>query len=588
MKWRDSAMTAPRSTGDIINYLRYRLTSLRGTLFIIGTLSLMAYPSLALGSGMLGSVANMRFEGPTDGISIQEFNSRATIYDLFGHVLFILGVITSALLFIFAVYTAVRSFRYLIDRKMTDTAMSLPISHDRRFSCGLAAGALVYIIPQLIAFGLMMVILAVSGPVIHVGYSYYSSEAEGIRQFLLEKAVFIVVGNVMMYFFSVMMISVCGRKLTAVTVPFLYTGLVTLILVFIMITMRICAYGIPAEERNARYGIAYGAELTPLGFILNTITSSDIGGGQYVIKALVCIVIYIIASYFLVKHRRAERTGSAFVYKGARWLTQFTIIVTAAALVVMRNYPEYSGESFAYSPLTYYFMRMPIPMLSFVIIVFSAVIYFIIEKISRERLKDPRRLGLSVFRFICSWALASAVCFCFSQSGWLLGVDRIPEISEVESIGYTDHYISWVTGISQGSVTSAEDIQQIENFHRTILEKRPDFRRTSQRYSNWVDSGCSVVDIIYYLKNGEVLESEYYLPEEYFTAAAELVFSTDVFANGYELPENYSEKNYGIYYYSYDRNTDIGSSVRTDIPIDEFIETIKRDARNTTYDDIFR
>ncbi len=581
-------MTAQRSTGDILNYLRYRLTSLKGTLFIISILSFMAYPLLALGSGMLGAAVKMRFEGPSGDITVQEFNSRTTVYDLFGHVLFIIGVITSALLFIFAVYTAVKSFRYLIDRKMTDTAMSLPVSHDRRFSCGLAAGALVYIIPQLIAFGLMMIILAVSGPVIHVGYSYYSSEAEGIRQFLQEKAVFIVIGNAMMYFFSVMMISVCGRKLTAVTAPFLYTGLVTLILVFVTLTMRICAYGIPAQERSVWYGIAYGAELTPLGFILNTATSSGVSGGQYVITSIVCIAVYIAASYFLVKHRRAERTGSAFVYKGARWLTQFTVILSFVAPAVMRHYSENGGEPFAYSMLTYYFMRMPIEMLSFVIIVFSAAVYFIIEKISRERLKDPRRLGSSVFRFICSWVLASVVCFCFSQSGWLLGVDRVPEISEVENVMYSDNYITWVAGIGQGSVTSAEDIQRIESFHRTILERRPDFRRTSQRYSSWADNGCSIVGIVYNLKNGEVLEREYYLPEEYSAAAAEIVFSTDVFASQYELPANHGEKNYGIYYYSYDRTTDIGSSVRTDIPIDEFIEAIKHDARNTSYDDVFR
>ncbi|MBP5605353.1 MAG: hypothetical protein J6X60_07395, partial [Ruminiclostridium sp.] len=133
MKWRDSAMTAPRSTGDLRRYLGYRLYSLRGTLFVIIVLALLSYPLLGLASNGLYTIRQMRYDGPPAGIAASEYYSRTALLEAFVRVLQIAGPIALTLMFVFGTYTAIKSFRYLIDRNETDVMMSLPLDHKRRF-----------------------------------------------------------------------------------------------------------------------------------------------------------------------------------------------------------------------------------------------------------------------------------------------------------------------------------------------------------------------------------------------------------------------------------------------------------------------
>ncbi|MBP5606245.1 MAG: hypothetical protein J6X60_12025, partial [Ruminiclostridium sp.] len=437
--------------------------------------------------------------------------------------------------------------------------------------------------PQLAAFGIMMLIIGSSEPTEPIGVNVYG-EPVNFRRFLCDSAFFIILGSAMMYSFSVMMISLCGRRLTAVTLPYLYSLLLTLSSYFLTTLVRSHAYGITTEEFYTSSDVAFGAEITPIGYIFSTLGWSG-GNIRNIITAFVCIAVFTVGSYYLIRYRRSERIGKAFVYKGAHRLTQFLVILTAVSIPAMRIFTGDDIELVSYSELMFSLLRVSVPMLLFIVLVLSAVFWFIIEIICRERLGNPKILGLSVIRFICFWALSVLLCFVLN-SEWLVDVERIPEISEVESVRYYGYIANTLN--YTGTVTSEEDIQRLEEFHRTILDERPDSRKRRDTYWRWTDGDYAQVHFVYTLKNGDHIAREYHLTGEYIRPAAELIFSTAVFGSQYELPEEITAEDLSIVYHTYDVDSGISERIGADIPKEEFEKAVKLDAANTTFDDVFR
>lgn len=589
-------MTARLSTSKstFVTYFLYRLREMKGKLLALCLLSVFSFPLLAVCADFIFTVRAEKAGGPPANMNAREFNDMIALKETVGMIFVIVGVVCAVLLFIEGFFLVKSIFRYLYDKKYVDMKMSVPADHNIRFFGDVLTGLVIYIAPQIITVTAAQLILF---PSEHFADAAFYYDYVGASTLVRSGGVVILCASVLQLFFTLAVMSLCGRKLTANIVPVLFGIGVPGIVSFLNLIVNGCAYGIDIGNIYSLFGGLFVLPSSPLGMVLSLffIPQEQLVNGMtpyFLLCAVIYSALYCAAAYFLIKYRRAERTGSAFVYRGGRYATQLLIMLGAASLIFLDIYDRVDAIRTYYTISNGYYLFRQIPSAALIGAWFalSLISFAVIELVSGERLGKPKKLLFSALRFVSGGALSFLICLGFAKSDGFGAVGYIPAADEVASVDFMD-YMPGLMMVSQDAVVDGrEGIQKIMDFHRAVLAERPEYTRVYSDYS--YDPHPFVhVGIRYNLTDGSQVARYYYLPDEYAHDAIKLYFDSGAFASKYRIAPVSSEnesKSYVAMNTVFDEKEQHYVSTTTDIPYSEFREAVMADAAETTYDDILR
>ncbi len=601
-------MTAPLSTGNsrFRTYFFYRFSAMKSRFIAHCIMALFSFPLLGVCADVMMSTDIQHLRGPVYPETPQELNTRLAVTSFITGAFTVGGLVLVFILFIQGHLTAKESFRYLHDKKYTDMDMSLPTDADIRFFGDMLAGLSVYFIPVAAAVVLAQLIL-IPGYSMHDEYNQLAGSpvvnssmlSTSLLDLLQYGSIIAALAFIMQYFFSLMLISFCGRKLTANLVPVIFNIAVPITIYAILTITGACSYGINV---GAFVGGSSGlriVDLCPVGMFTDIFffQKEDIFsmlGGELELKAVLVSAICGTAAYFMIKHRRAERTGNAFVYKGGRYATELMIMLCSAAAVYLPllNNERISGTILGISSILYSIFKVPSAVLIAAWTVINLIIFAVIELVSREKLRKPVRLVYSVGRFAASAGISFLVCFAFANSDGFNTAGYVPAAADVEELSITG-YIPDMYSIGHYSVLrSPESIEKFAAFHKRIVDERPQSPYSTEAYNPingevYADVSFVSLDFTYRLKNGKHISRSYHLPLSYTEDFLNVWFDSGAFASAYVLPEPDSTEEYVINVPVRNPLTNQTEMQTADIPYSEYRTALMTDAQNATLEDIF-
>ena len=582
-------MTAQRSTSNtgFRTYLYYRFTQMRSRFTALCLISLFSFPLLAAAIDVNAYADLQHRIGTRPDETYADLEARTITLNMIAGILAIAGLVLLFVLFLQGLFTAKDSFRHLWNKKYTDMDMSLPISADTRFAGSVITGFGIYILPQLIAALIsLLLLLPADGFVRQYRLlsvnTANSSDIGNFLEFFRNTLGNVLIANVMQYFFSLMIISFCGRKLTANIVPFIFLLGVPFTTFFLGVITGVNCYGV--NPGDMMYGPLWDA--TPIGMILsaNTFYPSQYAGlfhDLWWLRGLIWSAIYCTAAYFMIKHRREERAGSAFVYKAGRYAAEFMIMLASASAVFLPLLNDGRAEASVYGIAGFVFNLLNVPdaVLLTTWIAVNFIVFAVIEIVSREKLRRTKYLALAAGRFAVSAALSFLVCFGFMKSDGFGAADYVPEVSEVGRMNMTCFTSGADFMHNSADLSDEEAIRMVTDFHRRIVRERPDM---SAAYETDHYVGEEYEDPItfwvnYEMRSGGTVSRTYYLPASYTKDAMTLWFDCGAFASEYGYFPDTAENG----------SVSMPVSDAVDIPYEKFIAALKRDAAKTDYDDLF-
>lgn len=583
--------SSAKSGGVFYKFLPYYLNKLRflKPQFIMNSIfALLSYP---LAGGFLVAMASMEQKTSELGryyMEIGDTNNAAykaaldaemTVEALATMSLVIAGLCLVGM-FVFTFVTTLRAFRYLYDKTAVDMDYSLPVNHNTRFFGDLSAVLTTSILPHLIAvfIGMILVKIAVG---INETAALEPEKAQLIIDLIYQGMFVGLFACVMQLAFSLMMVSFCGRKAEA----FLYPVLINIAVPFIHIM------GIIIVESNI-YGSSFNTgdvlmpatATSPVGMVFMSIYSLfDITGHSYIedynmtlpifraeflIPAILLTLVFFAGAYFLVKHRRNERVGMPYVYKGISVIIPGVILLAVTLPMwnmVFYRFSNAMRDEYSYTPNSAAWLIG--------LLISTFILYVIMELISGRNFK---KFHISVLKWAGTIAATAGIAALLIFTN---GFGRAGYIPATNSVAYADMYFfnsyNYHRAFSVKEATDDEIINTIREIHEKALHDDP--VRSPSDYS---------VSFEYTLNSGEVVGRSYYLTQEQYDELIKLAVTP---ATAYQNLV-YDDLKVPLNHKSW-RLVEIGTEenrVRTnEITLDELNEALKKDLVNVTSDDLF-
>lgn len=586
-------MTALRSTSNskLKTYFLYRLGKLRGTLISTSVISLLSYPVIAASAYVYYYIRRQRELFHADTLHpYPEFDMRMSTLQTLNEIVCAVGVFLAFFLLLEGFFAANRTFRYLYDKKYTDMAMGLPLDHNTRFFGDMLAGLTAYALPMVVSVIIANIMLI---PVFSFSGESYWSDYLFQTDFVRYGSIFVVSGCIMQFFFSLMILSFCGKKLTAYMFPIVLGIAVPLTVAFLKLITQATTYGVGIEETSL-FEDPYILQCSPIGMCMSVFTMQTWEMEPYIkgpveLAGLLYSAAFGAAAYFMIKYRRAERTGSAFVYKGGRYAAQFLILLGGASVICLPLFDKHKSAHFVLSGYMYRLLSVPEQTLFTAWVIVGLVIFVVIELISGERLGKIKRLSFSVLRYVLSAGLSLVICTVFANVDGFGAASYVPSVNDTENIRINIYMPSAYTRFNAEPVfiNDPSDMQQIIDFHRRITEERPDIRDKENEYT-FLNSRVDV-NLKYELKNGKTVDRRYYLTPDYAEAAYNLYFDCGAYVESLRMSDSYDNEDIVVNYrvLRTDGKDSFYEYLPTDVPYNRLREAFKKDAEAMTYEKMF-
>lgn len=241
----------------------------------------------------------------------------------------IIGIVALIAMFTTGIPILVKCFGYLTKKPLADMEMSTPVTVRTRFFGSFFAGLTIYLVPHIIAAAAGLLIVGAD-----TGVRIVDNVNESYRRMMIYGLMMCV----LFYCSTALIITVCGRIRTAVVL--------TVFMNFAVPAVTICAglisfhygYGLNtglADEMVERVGW-----FSPLGLLIKYLAQGIFGshvsgmiGLPHILLFMLYCAAFVIAAYFLVKRRRHERTGKAYVYKNARHVVSATAVLAVTLII---------------------------------------------------------------------------------------------------------------------------------------------------------------------------------------------------------------------------------------------------------------
>ncbi len=504
-------------------YFLTKLRFLRPQMIMTGIFALLSYPLVAIFVNMWLDADIKVFElnklGDILTPEIQNAMNAANMAQSLAEMSIVIGAICLVGMFVFTFVTTLRSFRYLYNKNAVDMDYALPVNHNTRFFADLAAVFTTSIVPHFIS----VIIGVISTNVISEKAKVFLGAKDATNIELVETVSSIVLQCMfvglfacfMQIAFSLLMISTSGRKAVAAVFPVLINIAVPIIHALVLFIIDNNTYG----SENYGNTLYYPATATsPIGMLAISITESinffwgvDFGAGvtgetlpifhsENLITAIVFTIIFFVGAYFLIKFRRTERVGNAYVFKGMSVIIP-GIVVLAMSLpmwnMVLSPLAK-SRQQATQSDTVAWIMGL---------LISTFIVYVILELISG---KAFRKFHITVAKWAGSVLVCAGITAVFVFSNGFGKAEFVPAPEQVVSAEvhlFTDQgknpYKSYAFGID--ITTDKDKIAEITELHKKVPKYRTE------------DTSDYVITLNYLLTSGEEVRRGYWISPELYS-----------------------------------------------------------------------
>ena len=434
----------------------------------------------------------------------------------------IIGIVALIAMFTTGIPILTKCFGYLSKKSLADMEMSAPVTVGTRFFGNFFAGLSVYLVPHIIA--------AVTGLLI-VGADTGVRIVDNVNESYRRMMIYGLMMCVLFYCSTALIIAVCGRMRTAV--------ILTVFMNFAVPAVTICAglisfhYGYGLNTGLVDEMIERVGWFSPLGLLIKylaqgvfgTKASGIIGMPQLLLFMLYCAA-FAAAAYFLVKNRRHERTGKAYVYRNARHVVSATAVL-AVTLIIFTAVMS-SLDDMAWSGVAAGTVAGIIAVDAALWLITSFGFFCACEFAESKGEKDrKKRLGLFAPFIVIGAAATFALTFTqgFGAAYYVPDSDNIEWIHMSVDIGDmyfgADYFDKEIYG------------QYFEEgiYGREVLDDQPDPGEITKLHRDMITGGkgdTGEVTISYTLKNGVAVSRKYNVSEEYLKRAFEFTELPDL------------------------------------------------------------
>lgn len=432
--------------------------------------------------------------------------------------------LTPLVVFVFAILCAIAVFSYLYNARSCNMIHALPVKRSELFVTNYISGILFLIIPQIITF-LLCLFVCVINNVTSVEYLlYWLLYTVGMSFFFYSAAVFccMLTGH----FLAGFACYVLANTVYAI-LKYLFASLFS----------TLC-YGMMGIIRDFPLPATRDMVLSPVVFLDNKVNISweydentfDIinilldGGGTIAIYLIPGIILIILAALFYQK-RQLECAGDIVSFLWMKPIFRWLIAFCAG-----------TGLAMFFTQLFFFDTRYASAVLILCAIPLSCICFFVAEMLLRKQFKVFRKKGWIEWG-ICACVTLFILC---AIDGDLFRLEKkIPDVDEVSAAMIDCNY--------DIVLTDPEDIKQLEDIHRTIIESKNAYENyyydhmlpgSSTQSSNEAaasisedaeeipentgettevenrGSSISYVSVSYYLKNGRVITRNYDIPSD--------------------------------------------------------------------------
>ena len=579
-----AASAATPNKSKLGRYILYRFERTKYFTLLMCVFSFISYPLYLLFTRRY--VEEMiRSEMMMSGIETRDAVYRASeTLSGIGNALLFVGILGIGAMTALSVFI---NFRYIFGKKYVNMDMSLPLSFNERFFGDIIVSSVTTFVPHILG--------VIAGTLISAGIRAIKVP-EGVEvlsntAFLdgTERIMHIGIVVVFMEFFSLLFVgSLCGRVIpTLVHWAILNCTVPAVTYLHSMLSM-LTAYGCSETYIMYTPNIVLFEVTSPLGFALFFRRERDPFGAPLELSlAAVFVLLLAVGSYLLMKHRRAERTGESYVFKYSRHILVGAHLAALAIYFIcplilgdgrvnyLILYPDYYNSDFYNSLIVWW-------------IVISAVVFFIGEVSDSARFRNMLRSAVCALISVCAGAL---ICLIAVISDGYGAVTYIPaeEDTAVVSVTLTNSF----------DRLSSYDIpySQVAELHRKILDTRPG---GSGKRMITSEPG---VNIEYIENNGSMTYRSYIVDDALAKEALELLWNNGAFeslykiecvhgvnvtGNEYKFLNDFTPTKIRYYNDSEPWSSEDERTVKIDVPGDELMAAMQRDARETTFEQLYR
>lgn len=544
-------MTARSLTGNFSKfgtYYLYKMRTLRSMLILNSIFALLSYP-LAFGIAIptLKVWEDLAlYQMQTDYLDsprLQELIVQADSWQSLFIASVVIGCIMLGMLFVMNFIVTNKAFRWLYKKSIVDMDYSLPVSGDTRFCGDLLATITTALGPHLIAIctGLVLWQFVPKGTRIE-SISGAQNEAMILLGNMIPQLMFTgFIASVMLIALTLFIMSLCGRPQESRLYPAIFNAVIPVVLsvcIGIVISNTYGSidgvYGLSGESLNSYTAVASTSPFGLLFYTLvytfdtqvwsydNVVYTAPILRPEIIIPLVIITLALLVGAYFLVRNRRAERVGSAFVYGAMKFvipaLVIFSVVASFSTYILGGLFPNHTFD--AYYSSSYYGSYAANDVGGYVIamLIVTFVLYVIMELISGKGFK---KFHITLLKYVVTVGGSFLICMGLFFSNGMGAGYYVPNSNDVVSAYVGLHDASDTYGSSiYGEVKLPENIQAVVDVHNSIPKNGPETGAYGYSFN-----------VNYNLKDGTTLSRYYFITEERYNEARAKLFSTELYAS---------------------------------------------------------
>lgn len=582
-------------------YFLTKLRFLRPQMIMTGIFALLSYPLVGFFMNFYVD-ANIRLSemSALNNSTIQEMQA-ALSFKRFAQSLAEMSIVIGAIclfgMFVFTFVTTLRSFRYLYNKNAVDMDYALPVNHNTRFFADLAAVFTTSIIPHFISVlvGIIFTnVISEKAKVYSRAFTIDVEMVETVSSIVLQCMFVGLFACFMQIAFSLLMISVSGKKSVAAVFPVLINIAIPIIHALALFIIDNNTYGsetygttifYPATATSPVGMLAISAIfcLNDLFYFRNNIDKLDstlpIWRVDYLIWAILLTIIFFVGAYFLIKLRRNERVGSPYVFKG------MSVIIPGIVVLAM-SLPMWNAVFAPLAKSRQYDTQSETMAWVIGLLISTFIVYVILELISG---KAFRKFHLTVAKW------AGSVLGCAGITALLVfsnGFGKAEFVPAPENVVYADVQI-WAdylkypdnkTDFRINFTTDKGTIAEITELHKKVPKHQTE------------DTSDYIISLNYLLTSGEIVSRSYWIsPELYSELMNQIVTPKNWYENIYgEVEQTLKEQGSEVVQISVSEIEYVGDSAYnttnevylkpSEFDVNRFLEAIRKDSEEMNFE----
>ena len=503
-------------------YFLTKLRFLRPQMIMTGIFALLSYPLVGIFVNMWLDadirVSELRALQNYTSLELQNAMNAENVAQSLATMNIVIGSICLVGMFVFTFVTTLRSFRYLYNKNAVDMDYALPVNHNTRFFADLAAVFTTSIIPHFISVIIGVIFTNVISEKAKVYVGAFSIDIEMIETLssIVLQCMFVgLFACFMQIAFSLLMISTSGKKAVAAVFPVLINIAIPIIHALALFIIENNTYG----SENYGETIYYPASATsPVGMLaISALFSINylLGGSSnfdkidvtlpiwrvdYLVLAVLFTIFFFVGAYFLIKFRRNERVGNAYVYKG------MSVIIPGIVILAM-SLPMWN---MVFAPLVQsrqYSSQSDTMAWVMGLLISTFIVYVILELISG---KAFRKFHITVAKWAGSVVGCAGITALLVFSNGFGKANFVPSPEQVVSAdvviwsNYNKHPDK-NTSFNISNTTDKEKIAEIIELHKQVPKYQTE------------DSSDYRIYLHYLLTSGEEVYRGYWISQELYS-----------------------------------------------------------------------